>query len=147
MNLPPRIAAAAVAALFAVSCAPQTPASRIANQPAAFERLSEKHKELVRNGEIAEGMSKDAVVLAWGHPEQQSEGFRSGKRMERWDYSGTKPVVTHSFYGGYGYGGYGPYRYSGLGAGFGPEVSYIPYRKASVWFVGGRVDEWQREAR
>jgi len=138
------LAVSAAAALFAVSCAPQTPAYRISQRPAAFGRLSEKNRELVRMGEIAKGMDKDAVALAWGSPSDQVEGLREGKRMERWDYSGSKPVLTNNFFGGYSSGNYGPYRYSGVGGGFGQEVTYLPYRKASVWFIGGRVDEWER---
>ena len=138
------LAGAAVIALLAASCAPRTPEYRISQSPATFEKLSEKHKELVRRGDIAKGMNKGAVALAWGDPSGQAEGLRDGKRMERWDYTGTKPVVTNHFFGGYGYGDYGPYRYSGLGAGFGPQVTYLPYSKASVWFINGLVDEWQR---
>lgn len=134
-------------ALFAVSCAPKTPSYRISQRPEVYERLSEKHKELVSKGEIAEGMEKGAVALAWGSPSVQVEGLRKGKRMDRWDYRSSKPVVTNNFFGGYRYGGYVPYRYSGIGAGFGPQVSYVPYRKATVWFINGRVEEWQREAR
>lgn len=137
-------ASAVFVAVFAVSCAPQTPAYRISERPQVFERLSEKQKQLVIHGEIAKGMGMDAVALAWGSPSDEVEGLRDGKRMERWDYNGTKPVVTHSFFGGYGYGAYGPYRYSGLGGGFGPEVTYVPYRKSSVWFINGRVNEWER---
>lgn len=132
-------ACAAVAALFTVSCAPSTPESRIDQRPAAFERLSTKHKELVRRGEIAKGMDKEAVSLAWGDPSGKVDGLRNGKSMERWEYQGQKPVVTNNFFGGYQTG----YRYSGLGGGFGPQITYVPYRKSVVWFVKGRVDEWE----
>ena len=139
------ISEAVVIAMFVASCAPQTPAYRISMRPAAFERLNEKNKELVRKGEMAKGMDKGAVALAWGSPSDRVEGLRSGKPMERWDYRGTEPVVTHDFYGGYGRGAYGPYRYSGIGAGFGARVTYLPYIKGSVWFINGRVDELQRK--
>lgn len=127
------------------SCAPSTPLTRIQERPQDFARLSEKHKNLVSRGEIAKGMSKDAVALAWGSPASQIEGLRNGKFSERWDYMGREAVTRNHFFGGYSSGGYGPYRYSGYRAGFGPEITYIPYRKASVWFVGGRVDEWERQ--
>lgn len=32
----------------------------------------------------------------------------------------------------------------GLGFGMGPEITYIPYRVASVWFVDRKVDSWER---
>lgn len=136
-------ACAAAAALWTVSCAPSTPESRIYESPAAFEALSAKHKDLVKRGEIAKGMGKDAVALAWGSPSGTVDGFRNGRNMERWEYQGQRPVVTNNFFGGYRTGYYGGYRYSGLGGGFGPQVTYVPYRKNVVWFVGGRVDEWE----
>lgn len=135
---------AVFAGLF-VSCAPSTPEYRIQQRPQDYARLSEKHKELVARGQIAKGMGKAAVALAWGSPSSRIEGLKDGRAMERWDYRGQRPVVTNHFFGGYRSGYYGPYRYSGYGAGFGPEVNYIPYRRASVWFVNDRVDEWQRE--
>ncbi len=135
---------AGAAALLAASCSPTTPAARIAARPMAFEKLSDKHKELVQRGEIAKGMDMSAVTLAWGEPSSRVEGVKGTRRTERWEYNGSRPVVTNSFFGGYGYGRYGPYRYTGVGAGFGPEVAYVPYRKSAVWFIDGRVDEWER---
>jgi hypothetical protein len=126
------------------SCVPDTPESRIGERPQDYARLSAKHKELVSRGEIAKGMSKEAVAIAWGSPATRALGLRNGRNMERWDYRGQQPVVTHQFYGGYSRGCYGPYRYRGYGAGFGPQINYVPYRRASVWFVNDRVDEWER---
>ncbi|MDP4623566.1 MAG: hypothetical protein NWT08_00370 [Akkermansiaceae bacterium] len=145
MKNPLLLVSAVVVALAFVSCATSsTPEQRIASRSAAYEKLSQKHKDLVSRGEISEGMSKEAVSLAWGSPDGTVEGLRNGKEMERWDYQGTRSVVTNNFFGGYRTGyGYG-YRYSGFGGGFGPTISYVPYRKASVWFVRGRVDEWER---
>ncbi len=37
-----------------------------------------------------------------------------------------------------------PLRLLRLGFGFGPEIAYIPYRVASVWFINNRVDSWER---
>jgi len=134
---------ALAAALLTVSCAPSTPESRIYARPQAFEALGLKHQELVRRGEIEKGMGKDAVALAWGNPSGTVEGLRNGKNMERWDYQGQRPVVTNSFFGGYRSGYYGGYGYSGVGGGFGPQITYVPYRRSVVWFVAGRVDEWE----
>jgi hypothetical protein len=127
------------------SCVPSTPQTRIKERPQDYAKLSEKHKDLVSRGEIAKGMTKDAVSLAWGSPAAEIEGLRNGKFSERWDYMGREAVTRNHFFGGYTSGGYGPYGYSGYRAGFGPEITYVPYRKASVWFVGGRVDEWERQ--
>jgi hypothetical protein len=132
------------AALLAVSCAPSTPAARISERPMAFEKLSEQHKELVQRGEIAKGMNMSAVALAWGEPSDRVEGIKGNRRTERWEYNGSRSVVTQTFFAGYGRGYGGPYHYSGLGASFGPEVVRVPYRKSAVWFINGKVDEWER---
>jgi hypothetical protein len=128
-----------------VSCASSTPHSRIQEKPQQFEKLTEKHKEMVQRGEIARGMNKDAVWFAWGMPAAQIEGAKNGKFTERWDYQGRYPVTTNRFFGGYSTGGYSRGRYSGYDGGFGPEVTYVPYVRASVWFLDGRVDEWERQ--
>lgn len=132
------------AALFAVSCAPSTPATRISESPQAFGKLSDRHQQLVQRGEIEKGMDMSAVALAWGEPSIRVEGFKGTRRTERWEYEGSRPVMTNTVFAGSGRGFYGPYRYSGFGAGFGPQVVHIPFRKSTVWFVSGKVDEWER---
>lgn len=136
-------------ALLFASCAPSTPQSRIEKAPEKFERLSPREKGLVQRGELSRGMSKDAVWIAWGSPASSYEGSKNGKPSERWDYTGSRPVYTTNYFGGYssGYTRWGGHRYpySGYGFGFGPEVSYIPYTRASVWFVNERVDSWERQ--
>lgn len=132
------------AGLAAVSCAPMTPEGRISAHPERFAALPERHQTLVRQGELAKGMSPDAVLLAWGEPARRLDGFQLGKAAERWDYAGTQPVYTTTFYGGYGYG-YGRHgRHHPYGTGWGPSVEYVPYRRASVWFVNHRVEGWER---
>lgn len=135
-----------LAACFLASCVPSTPQARIDRNPQAFAALGKKHQELVKQGHIARGMSPDAVRLAWGDPAQRFEGSKNSRVTERWDYSGSRPVYTTNFYGAYGYG-YSPYgygRYSSFGYGLTPEVAYVPYRIASVWFINNRVDSWER---
>lgn len=143
-----KILAALLAGCLLASCVPSTPQARIDKNPQAFAALGKKDQELVKQGLIARGMSPDAVALAWGDPAQRFEGSKKSRRTERWDYSGTRPVYGSNFYGGYGYGGFGPYgygRYSSMGFGLAPEIAYIPYRIASVWFIDNRVDSWERE--
>ena len=136
-----------ISALCFASCAPSTPLARIEKSPEKFAALSTKDQELVRQGQIARGMTTDAVELAWGKPAQRFEGLKHSKPTERWDYVATTPVYFTGFMGGYGYSGYGPYGrggYGGVGFGLGPEVAYVPYRSASVWFVDHQVDSWER---
>ena len=132
-------------AVFAISsCAPSTPAARIAANPAAYDALPAKQQQQVSEGQIARGMSPEAVLLAWGRPSRQIEQMRAEGPVERWDYTGSRPVYVNNFYGGFGYGRYGRCgRYSGIGMGWGPEVAYVPYLRASVWFKNGKVDEWE----
>lgn len=137
-----------LAAVFAgvcfSSCVPLTPQGRIDRHPEKFSRLTSKQKELVTQGQIAPGMSPDAVWLAWGAPERNFEGAKEGKRTARWDYAASEAVYTTGIYGGYGrYGRYGHGRYYGSGFSLGPEIAYIPYRVASVWFVNERVEAWE----
>lgn len=141
--------AALSAGIFA-SCAPSTPAARIAAQPAMFAALPARQKELVRQGQIDKGMGTDAVYLAWGKASREYEGYEGRAKTLRWDYNGSTPVYSHGYFGAFGWGygrfgpsyGYSPYNY--YGAGFGPEVTYVPYRRASVLFRNGSVTSWER---
>lgn len=130
------------------ACAPATPQARIARNPERFAALDRKTQDLVKQGQIGPGMSPDAVVLAWGPPAQRFEGSKNTQITERWDYVSNMPVYTPTvgIYGAYGYG-YGPYGrlgYPGYGYALSPEINFIPYRAASVWFIGNRVDAWER---
>ncbi len=142
------ILSAVSAGLLLVSCVPSTPQARIQRNPEKFAALGGQHQSLVQKGQITRGMTPDAVYLAWGAPSGIFQGSKEGKITERWDYAGSRPVYTMAHYGTYGY--YGPYGYhgrrgySGIGFGVGPEVAYIPYRRASVWFLNNRVDSWER---
>ncbi len=129
------------------SCAPSTPQARIQENPARFAALPANQQALVEGGEISRGMSRDAVDLAWGPPSSRFEGSKGGKATERWDYTGVRPVRTH-FSGGFGYGRYGRYGgryhpYSSYVFDVGPEIAYLPYRRATVWFLDRRVDSWE----
>ena len=135
--------------LLASSCAPSTPQTRIQQHPQQFAALNAKEQSLVQRGELAKSMSPNAVLLAWGSPSMRYEGYQKGRAAQRWDYTAAHPVYTNQYFGAYSFGGYGhyghyAYPYSGYGFGFGPEVAYLPYCKASVWFVDGRVDAWER---
>ncbi len=135
--------------LVACSCVPSTPQARIQQTPAIFAALSPKEQQLVQRGEIAKGMSPNAVLLAWGTPAVRYEGSQKGRSSVRWDYTAAYPVYTNTYFGAFSYGGYGHYGhhgypYHGYGFGFAPEISYYPYRNSSVWFINNRVDAWER---
>lgn len=141
---------AALSVLIFASCAPSTPAARIAAQPAMFESLPGKQKDLVRQGQIAKGMGTDAVYLAWGRASRVYDGSDGGNATLRWDYNASTAIPSNSYgyfgpYGwGYGYGAgwrYGRYPYPYFA---GPDATYVPYRKATVLFREGRVDSWEK---
>jgi hypothetical protein len=133
--------------LIFASCAPSTPQARIDRHPEKFASLSKADQSLVQQGRINRGMPPAAVELAWGPPDRRFEGSKNQQATARWDYSGALPVYSSSLYSGYALG-YGPYygrgRYGYHGYGFGTEVTYIPYRLASVWFINDKVDAWER---
>jgi hypothetical protein len=101
--------------LFVGGCS--TPQSRISDHPDLYNGLPARQQQLVTQGQIAPGMSKNAVWLAWGAPEQKVNGYARGTATETWIY------YTTTTYPGYGYGypyGYGRFGYGPYGYGFGP---------------------------
>lgn len=145
-------------ATFLVSCAANNPQTRIEKNPTRFDSLSGRHQSLASQGRIEEGMSKDAVFIAWGAPSSTGEGQEEGRTFERWNYLGHRPVYHRSFYGGFGYGrgfgrgfgggcgrfGHGRFGRHGGFSSFGTQVSFVPYRAAFVDFENDRVKSWQR---
>lgn len=105
----------ATSAILLASCS--TPENRISEHPEMYQTLSPKDQALVTSGHIRTGMSKNAVFLAWGSPDQKTEGAMHGRATESWVYFATDSA-------GYGYGGYG-YPYGGYGyGGYGPGFGY-----------------------
>ena len=152
-----------MAAIGLSSCASPVE-RRITRNPQLFEKLSSKDRALVVRGEIREGMTKEAVFLAWGRADYISGGRDRGAAIDRWEYAGTRPVYTadigigfgvghyhhHQYAYGHGHrhGGYG-YSYGGMwdpywGGYGGPSIAYVPYRAASVDFRQDRVVRFVR---
>jgi hypothetical protein len=144
-----KIVSALMSAALLVSCVPATPQARIDRNPEKFAALSKKNQDLVGKGLISRGMTPEAVELAWGPPARRFEGSENSKSTERWDYAESTPVYLTGYTGGFGYGynSIGPYGrgpYNSFGGGFGPQVAYVPYRVASVWFIDHRVHAWEQ---
>lgn len=145
-----RLVFAAAAVLFGAGCTTVTsPERRIAADPAAFEALSAKHQALVREGQVAEGLSKGAVQLAWGRPHEVRQGSRGGKSLEKWVYYGSESVPVRTIGLGVGYGYGGGYGYCGPGSFYdvGYDVAYRDYVAATAEFENGRVISWERNSR
>lgn len=136
-----------VLAVLATSCTmppPPSPSARIGKHFDKFSKLSVKDKGLVRRGEIAIGMSKDAVMIAWGEPSRVFEGGKEGKNRERWEYVKTRavqdPYGPSPFYPSYRHGRCYGYRDPYMGH----HTTYVSYTTASVTFVDGKVESWER---
>lgn len=139
------------AAALLASCATVTsPEARIAAEPALFDQLPDKHQELARQGRVTEGMSKDAVYLAWGRPHETKESSRDGKSRETWVYYGSEAIPVRTVGLSVGYGDYCHGRYGGWGGPF-YDVGYgydrRDYVAAKVEFDKGRVVYWERNER
>lgn len=136
----------ATASLFLASCASPV-AKRIERNPEIYNKLSERHKSLVARGEIEEGMSKQAVFIAWGRPDRAFRGSRNGRAMEQWSYLAYDSVPGAWMGPGWGYGGwYGPrygYHYDPFFV-YQPMVSYVPYESAKVEFSNSKVTAWKK---
>ena len=146
-------------ALILTSCS--TTETRISDHPEIFQTLSPRDQELVRQGKIREGMSQNAVWLAWGTPDQKATGTARGHAVETWIYNDY--VYEHARYpypyGPFGYGGYygggavfhthHGHRFAIIGDPFYDPFyfSYIPpsveYPDKTVTFVNGRVVAFQ----
>jgi outer membrane protein assembly factor BamE (lipoprotein component of BamABCDE complex) len=133
-------------------CATSTPQSRIERNPQIFSRLGAKDRELVTSGVIREGMTQDAVFLAWGSPDRVSAGRSRGKDIESWYYVSERPVRTFNMNMGFGYGAWSPYwGPAGWGGypywGGGPSMTYVPYTTGVVEFTSGCVTSWMATPR
>jgi len=94
----------AAGALILTSCS--TPQTRISDHPDLYQSLSARDRALVSEGQIRPGMSRNAVWLAWGSPDQKIIANMRGHPTETWIYV---YYATYPYYPYYGpYGPYGP---------------------------------------
>jgi hypothetical protein len=143
-------------ALFLLaSC--ETLETRISQHPDIYQSLSPGDQSLVTQGKIRNGMSQNAVWLAWGDPGQKAVGNMRGHPTETWIYV-NYATYPYPYYGprfGYGYGFvgarhfhhhrgfiffgdpfYDPFYYSAI-------PPSIPYPYKTVTFANGRVMSYQ----
>ena len=76
-----------------------TPSGRSAAKTAALGNLSPAERQVVLNGDIHKGLSKDAVYVAWGSPSKTTVHNTARGPQECWTY-----VQTFNGYGGGYYG-------------------------------------------
>lgn len=145
----------ASALFFLASC--ETLDTRISQHPDIYQRLSPSDQALVSQGQIRNGMSQDAVWLAWGNSEQKAVGNMRGQPTETWIYM-NYATYPYPYYGprfGYGYGYVGVARFHHhrsfvfFGDPFYDPFYYsyippsIPYPYKTVTFARGRVVSFQ----
>ena len=75
------------AAVFLGLTGCSTPESRAKERPEAFNKLSDKQRTAALEGELIEGMSKDAVYVALGKPSRMLQSREKGVERERWIYT------------------------------------------------------------
>jgi hypothetical protein len=136
-----------VAAFGLTSCETASPATRAQQNPGVLESLSAEDRDLVLKGTIAEGMSKDAVLIAWGRPDRVTSGSAGGRATETWSYTSMRPIYRPHYGLGLGYGSYGHHGYRHRhfypSASFGMGPDYIPVTSSVVRFRGNRVIAWE----
>ncbi|MDQ3120164.1 MAG: hypothetical protein M3Q89_11455 [Verrucomicrobiota bacterium] len=130
------------AALSLAGCT--TVQTRIEEKPEAFRRMSSSDQALVTQGKVREGMSQDAVYIAWGPPNQRALGRNRGSTVETWIYFHTAAgsyypsPFLYGPYAGFGYGlGYGGG--FGYGSGYGGGFGSGRYRRGG-YYRGFRYD-------
>lgn len=133
---------ALVPALLVVSSCSTTPQDRIADNPAAYQQLTQAQKVSVSYGKLTKGMSPEAVKLAWGTPDSIVRSGQGGKTMERWVY--TKDGYSFALGVGGGSGWASRNNVSAVGAGVSMPIGSQPLQtKAVVTFEKGEVESWE----
>src|SRR5947208_15145413 len=85
---------AGAGAFLFVGCS--TTESRISEHRDLYASLPARQQQLVAQGQIAPGMSQNAVWLAWGSPDQKVNGCARGPSTQTW--------VSYSYTNAYPYG-------------------------------------------
>ncbi|HWM26320.1 MAG TPA: hypothetical protein VNP98_16005 [Chthoniobacterales bacterium] len=157
--IPQALFGALLSLLFLSGCT--TLETRIQERPEAFRSLSPSDQALVQQGKIREGMSQDAVYIAWGPPSHRVPGRNRGRIVETWVYDATAagdyggPFFYGSRYGhGIGYGMYGGrrgrfgYRHHFYDPFYDPffynRANIVRYPERTVSFQNGRAIAFQQ---
>ena len=132
---------AVVGVIVLTGCQTATPASRISANPVMFRMLSPEQQLMVQQGKICEGMSKEAVFLAWGNPNTEPVlGQQNGVSYEKWVYLTYQPVMMNTVGFSSGCWGGGPC----YGPAVGTSTAYVPQEAAWVMFENDKVTSWER---
>ncbi len=123
------------------ACQTVSPADRIGQNPAMFSMLSPEQRALVQQGRICEGMTKDAVYLAWGNPDTPPVvGQENGASYEKWIYMEYLPVTVDTVGITAGCVYHGPWH---GGSGVTTSTAMISAERAWVMFQNNIVTAWE----
>src|SRR6266705_4494847 len=81
----------AASALTLAGCS--TTETRISGHPEIYQSLSSRDQALVSQGQIRDGMSPNAVYLAWGSPDRKIVGNMRGRPSETWITCITRLII------------------------------------------------------
>ncbi|MGB9475305.1 MAG: hypothetical protein WCE87_09580 [Candidatus Udaeobacter sp.] len=109
-----------------------TPQTRISNRPDLYQNLSTRDQSLVSQGQLRSGMSRSAVWLAWGSPDQKVVGNMAGTPTETWIYIYYATYPYSPYYGPGPWGPWGPWAANDSGPGY--SLGYT-----AVGAAGGRA--------
>lgn len=125
------------------SCSMKTPLDRIAEYPQLYQTVPASQRSFVQSGEVRNGMSENAVFLAWGAPNTPHVKGQDGKKsFIKWNYSTQVPINSYNSGPHYYIDGYNRNRDHQLYAN--NQTSYIPKIYASVTFTNGKVSSWEK---
>ena len=131
---------AVVGAVVLGGCQSVTPGSRISANPVMFRMLSPEQQLMVQQGRICEGMTKDAVYLAWGNPNTPPVlGQQGGKPYEKWVYQVYEPVMMNSVGVATSFHHHGHWCSNAMGT----STAYVPKEVAWVMFENNIVTAWE----
>lgn len=127
-----------LAALALLLAACSTPASRIEDQQAEFDRYPVDIQQKIRAGNVDVGFTPDQVRLALGKPDRIYTRQNEAGTSEVWAYRDSSPALSFGL-GGFNFGGG-----SGVGGGVGIGTGGTEEEKVRVVFAGGRVVSVER---
>ena len=108
-----------------------TPGGRISQHPEIYQSLSPRDQALVSQGQIRQGMTTDAVWLAWGTADQKIPASIHNRPGETWVYL---RYETPPSYGGPYY--YGPFDWSYIPPKFIYPIRAVTFSNAGVAYFG-----------
>jgi len=125
-------------------CATSTIESRKEERAEVYASLSEADRKSVDQGEVRVGMSRDAVYISWGEPDQVMNSGNSDGVVETWLYHGSTLERRHRW------GVREVFDQRGrnyLITTYDPEYVSRQYVRAEISFSDGKVRSWKTLAR